>query len=722
MTRFPLGARIAGLTRSVAITCAAILCLVSAGTATAGPLDDGQAAFGRGDWATALSLLRPLADHGDPTAQAYVGTIYLTGQGAPQDIAAAVVLLKKSADQGSADAQFVLGEFYGSGQWGPPDRALALTWLRKAAAQSGAEGAADAQLMLGRFYRDGSSVPQDDAIAAQWFAKAVSGFEYGIQRGDIHSSMVLASMYEAGEGLPRDLRKAETLYASVAKRYRADADRGDVRAQANLAGMYRRGQGVLRDRVQAAGWYRRAADQGDRSAQLALSTLYFGELSPGWIGGFFYQHDNEARVQSYVWMMRALAGMQGSMAAKYASARNLIMADMSPAQIAEANDLIRTWSPVKETPSKDGGIIIPTPAQAAELARLQRELHPTPAQVREAEKDALSYDVTVGSPTAPVTVVEYTSVGCPVCGRWETDVFPAFKAKYVDTGKARFVFREMLVGGAEEVDLATSGFLVARCAGKDSYFAVVDAVFRVQPDIYSGKVDPHSALLKIAESVGMTEAHVETCVSDQGAVQALKARGAVFERYEHVDATPTFEVNGVALSAGFHSLSDLDAAIACVNCASAPTVQPVARSTGPHSLVMRAVDDSGPAGAGAHPPSPGDERVHQVDGGDLWLRPGAVITGDMLKDAWLATNIMDRQAVAFRLTEEGRRRFSAFTTANVGRRFAIVWDGTVLSAPVILQPITGVGGEITGALSAEQAADIVQTITGSRPKAPDNLP
>ena len=41
----------------------------------------------------------------------------------------------------------------------------------------------------------------------------------------------------------------------------------------------------------------------------------------------------------------------------------------------------------------------------------------------------------LGSPTAPVTVIEYASVGCPHCADWNNEVFPAFKAKYIDTGK-----------------------------------------------------------------------------------------------------------------------------------------------------------------------------------------------------------------------------------------------------------------------------------------------
>ena len=62
-------------------------------------------------------------------------------------------------------------------------------------------------------------------------------------------------------------------------------------------------------------------------------------------------------------------------------------------------------------------------------------------------------DMTLGSPKAPVTIIEYASVGCPHCARWSNEVFAAFKAKYVDSGRARFVVREMLNG---DPDLAAA--------------------------------------------------------------------------------------------------------------------------------------------------------------------------------------------------------------------------------------------------------------------------
>ena len=65
-------------------------------------------------------------------------------------------------------------------------------------------------------------------------------------------------------------------------------------------------------------------------------------------------------------------------------------------------------------------------------------------------------DMDQGNAQSKVTVVEYASVGCPVCAKWQKEVYPAFKAKYIDTGKIHYVFREMLVGQGPEIAVAAS--------------------------------------------------------------------------------------------------------------------------------------------------------------------------------------------------------------------------------------------------------------------------
>ena len=79
-----------------------------AGPARAG-LDEGVAAYVRGDWAAALREFRPLAEKGEADAQSTLGLMYSKGQGVAQNYAEALKWYRRAADQGLALAQFNLG-------------------------------------------------------------------------------------------------------------------------------------------------------------------------------------------------------------------------------------------------------------------------------------------------------------------------------------------------------------------------------------------------------------------------------------------------------------------------------------------------------------------------------------------------------------------------------------------------------------------------------------
>ena len=166
-------------------------------------------------------------------------------------------------------------------------------------------------------------------------------------------------------------------------------------------------------------------------------------------------------------------------------------------------------------------------------------------------------DMVLGDPGARVTVTEYASVGCPHCAAWARTVFPAFKKKWIDTGKVRFVFREMLTG---QPALAAAGFLTARCAGKEHYFEVIDAIFRDQTAILEGG-EAYVPLLHIAQSAGLTEDAFSACLKDEAALKALEERSDRNSAAGGVTGTPTFVIAGRKFE-GEQSMAEFDAAIA----------------------------------------------------------------------------------------------------------------------------------------------------------------
>lgn len=173
-------------------------------------------------------------------------------------------------------------------------------------------------------------------------------------------------------------------------------------------------------------------------------------------------------------------------------------------------------------------------------------------------------DMTLGSPKAKVVVVEYASLSCPHCARFHADVFPAFRKKYIDSGKVQFVYREFITAPAE---IAVPATMLARCAGKDRYFQVVDRVFAVQKEIYDlGTVSGvHRILKREAAALGIDEAAYQACINDEAGFEALKTRITRAEDEDKVEGTPTFEVNGKRIDPPLGKemdLATLDAAIA----------------------------------------------------------------------------------------------------------------------------------------------------------------
>ena len=149
-------------------------------------------------------------------------------------------------------------------------------------------------------------------------------------------------------------------------------------------------------------------------------------------------------------------------------------------------------------------------------------------------------DMELGNPNAPVTLIEYASATCSHCARFDRDVFPTLKARYIDTGKIHYVFREFLT---PPVPVAAAAFVLARCAGKDKYFQVVEAVFRSQEEMFATQ-DSRTPLLRIAKSMGMTEDSFNTCLSDTAALDGVQKRADRGATEDKIEGTPTFIVNG----------------------------------------------------------------------------------------------------------------------------------------------------------------------------------
>jgi TonB family protein len=110
------------------------LAFLFGGLAIADEMDDGQAAYARGDYEAALRLWRPLAEGGSARAQNNLGVMYENGKGVPEDVAEAIKWYSLAAQQGYAGAQNNLGLIYAIGRGGAPQDSLrAYMWFSLAA-------------------------------------------------------------------------------------------------------------------------------------------------------------------------------------------------------------------------------------------------------------------------------------------------------------------------------------------------------------------------------------------------------------------------------------------------------------------------------------------------------------------------------------------------------------------------------------------------------------
>jgi len=157
---------------AVPISMSALAVLLFATLALAGPLEEGEAAWKRGDYAAALTLLEPLAERGNAEAQATLGIMYDNGQGVEMDHVLAVAWYTKAAAQGYAHAEYDLGLKYSAGQGVPQDDASAVFWFRRAADH----GDPEAMYRLGNAYELGKGAPMDFVQAYAWYDRAVSHF------------------------------------------------------------------------------------------------------------------------------------------------------------------------------------------------------------------------------------------------------------------------------------------------------------------------------------------------------------------------------------------------------------------------------------------------------------------------------------------------------------------------------------------------------------------
>jgi protein-disulfide isomerase len=179
----------------------------------------------------------------------------------------------------------------------------------------------------------------------------------------------------------------------------------------------------------------------------------------------------------------------------------------------------------------------------ADISVAQKKPAVTEVPVEELMKPTDLPEIALGPADAKVTVVEYASMTCGHCQKFSTTIFPEFKTKYIDSGKVRFIMREFPLD-----NLAAAASMLARCAGGDKTFPMIETLYEKQADWAFTQGNPVPKLFDIAKQAGFTQESFDKCLTDQKLLDQITSGRTRASETFGVNATPTFFINGKRLT------------------------------------------------------------------------------------------------------------------------------------------------------------------------------
>ena len=183
--------------------------------------------------------------------------------------------------------------------------------------------------------------------------------------------------------------------------------------------------------------------------------------------------------------------------------------------------------------------------QSPQTAALDQEFAlPFAANAQSSDADAEAteiIDMVQGAEDAPITVIEYASFTCPHCARFHSDVYKLLRKNYIDTGKIKFIFREVYF---DKYGMWAS--MIARCSGPDRFFGMTDLILNSQSTWARAGDDLAivEALRKIGRLSGMEDAALDSCLQDGNKLRALVGWYKENAQRDGIQSTPSFLIDG----------------------------------------------------------------------------------------------------------------------------------------------------------------------------------
>jgi protein-disulfide isomerase len=163
-------------------------------------------------------------------------------------------------------------------------------------------------------------------------------------------------------------------------------------------------------------------------------------------------------------------------------------------------------------------------------------------------------DVVLGNPDAPLTIIEYASFTCPHCASFHINTWPKFEEEYVDTGKVKFIMREVYF---DKYGLWAS--MTARCGGEKGFYPMVDT-FLKQQSTWTKADDISQAIQQVGRRAGLSQDQLNACLGDRDFAKTLLEAYQKNAAEDEVRSTPTFIIGG-ELHSGSMSFEDFSAIV-----------------------------------------------------------------------------------------------------------------------------------------------------------------
>ena len=151
-------------------------------------------------------------------------------------------------------------------------------------------------------------------------------------------------------------------------------------------------------------------------------------------------------------------------------------------------------------------------------------------------------EMSKGNDNAPVVFVEYASLTCPACAAFHSNVYPQLNKEYIETGKVKFIHREIYFDKA-----GLWAALTARCSNVvNRYFGMLELLYSEQAiwSRYESSDKIVDSLLRISAKSGIEKTKAISCLEDQEKALDLVNEFRIYVDKDAIESTPTFIING----------------------------------------------------------------------------------------------------------------------------------------------------------------------------------